>query len=138
MGRLKKDHGGYRPSGLWLKYQQPVAVEEPARHRGKKNTRRWCKGKVGTEHALVRRFKHYGWSSRRSRFIYTVCTVCRKEFYKIRHEGIPLEIEIDESNESVVYPVQVKVNGIVLPIDYRKYQDDRYYCSACDEWHFNN
>lgn len=117
MGRIKKDHSGYHTHGLWKKYQQPSVEDKPTKHKSKKNTKRWCRGKVGSEHALVRRFKHYGWSSRRSNVIYTVCTNCGKKFCKTKNSGIPLEIEIDESNESVVYPVQVKVNGEAVPID---------------------
>ena len=138
MGRIKKDHSGYHTHGLWKKYQQPSVEDKPAKHRRKKNTKRWCRGKVGSEHALVRRFKRYGWPSRRSRYTYTVCTSCRKEFFRTKNDGAPLEIEIDESNESVVYPIQVKVNGEAAPIDYRKFQEDRYYCAACEEWHFND
>ena len=138
MGRLKHDHSGWRSHGLWKKYQQPTVIEQPTKHKSKKNTRRWCKGKVGVEHALVRRFKHYGWSSRRSKVIYTVCTVCRKEFYKTKNEGVPLQIEIDETDERA-FPIQVKVNGRAIPFNECTLKAMRtehwVYCEYCKDWH---
>lgn len=127
MGRLKKDHSGWKPSGLWLKYK-PVAVPEPlGRLRAKKSTRRWCKGKQGVEHVLERRFRYYGWQSRRSKYIYTTCTTCGKEFNWKNNSSVPLKIEIDNYH-GVASFVQVKVNGLAVPINYDRYYEDRCWC----------
>ena len=38
MGRLKRDHSGWRTSGLWLKYQNPMVEDKPLKGKSKKNT----------------------------------------------------------------------------------------------------
>ncbi len=55
--------------------------EEPTQHKGKKkNTKRWCKGKVGREHSFTKKIVL-------SYMSYMVCTICGKhnlssyEFY---------------------------------------------------------
>lgn len=44
--RLKEDSSSYRAIGLKVKYAEP----RQAGWRSRKNTKRWCKGKVGVEH----------------------------------------------------------------------------------------
>ncbi len=133
MGKIKRDHSGWHSSGLWLKYQSPSVQEASKPPKKKKNTRKWCKGKQGVEHVIQRRFRHYGWSTKRSKYIYTVCVVCRKEFHA-NNTSVPLKIEIDETNQSIVFPIQVKVNGKAVPIDYHLFENE-YYCWQCKEWH---
>ena len=51
MARLKRDHSGWHSYGLYKKYQSP-AVDEPAPKPRvkKKDTNKWCRGKVGVKH----------------------------------------------------------------------------------------
>lgn len=111
MGRLKRDHNGYHTSGLWLKYQNPTTDEDLPRAKSKKDTKRWCKGKVGVKHSPVRRFKHYSWSSRRSRVVYTICTVCGKNTGSNKAKGVPLILELDESNHGIEYAIGVNTRS---------------------------
>lgn len=48
--RLKEDTSNYRASNVLRKVKE--LPEEPRLHK-KKNTHRWCKGKVGVEHVYV-------------------------------------------------------------------------------------
>lgn len=75
MGRLKKDHSNYKTSGLWKKYQYPK-VEERYIHKSSKNTKKWCKGKIGKKHQyeLVEEHDFLDWSWK----IYK-CKVCGKK-----------------------------------------------------------
>lgn len=54
------------------------AVEEelPYKRLGKKNTKRWCKGKVGREHYIVKTIWHEHWT------VYA-CDKCGKIFWDI-------------------------------------------------------
>lgn len=142
MGRLKKDHSGWHSHGLYLKYQQPTVEEPTFKHKRKKNTNKWCKGKVGREHDLLRIFyrtynngRGYEWdyyNNKLYRIIITRCMTCGKEFWSNKGKNIPLVIPV--RLESVKMPVQVKVNGKAVPIDYREYETNRYWCSACQMW----
>ena len=130
MGRLKKDHSGYSSHGLWKKYNA-LAAPEPLGHvKSKKDTRRWCKGKKGVEHALQRRF-YYSWGGKRTSWIRTHCTVCQKELGFKNNTHIPLVIDIDEY-ENTAYPIQVKVNGKALPIPSEWFRGD--FCVYCNSF----
>lgn len=134
MARLKRDHSGYRSFGLYEKYQQPSVNEQPPKHKSKKNTSKWCRGKVGEEHQLYRYFYHSGWNGKRTSWVRSSCKKCRKEF-NTKRTDIPLHIEIDESNHGIKFPVQVKIDGKALPLDYRLFKEASYYCWQCEEWH---
>ena len=138
MARLKRDHSGWSSHGLYLKYQQPKVDETVHSKKTKKNTRKWCRGKVGVEHKLERYFWRYGWASKRSTWIRSRCTECRKEFHS-KDSSIPLRIELDES-DGVAHPVQVKLNGKAIPFDretieYINNGYGGYWCGQCHEWH---
>jgi len=75
MGRLKKDHSNYKTSGLWKKYQYPKIEETPRRGKKSKNTRKWCKGKVGVKHDYELVQKH-DWMK------IPVCKKCKKQDYR--------------------------------------------------------
>lgn len=77
MGRLKKDHTGWRTSGLWTKYQKPNVGDDTFNTiKSKyKNTRKWCKGKVGVEHNYQLVERHEGWLS----FCQSKCVSCGKK-----------------------------------------------------------
>lgn len=133
MGRLKRDHGGWHTSGLWLKYQQPTAKELPLKNRAKKDTNKWCRGKVGVEHELHQRI-HLRFNS--STWYKTWCKNCRKELHKKRVKSLPLHVEVKQGASSRAFPIQVKVNGKAIPIDSRLYEDNSYYCEQCEQWHY--
>ena len=68
-------------------------------------------------------------------YVKCTCRNCGKEFWGRRKDSsVPLVIEIDESNDNVPYPVQVKVNGRAIPMDPRRF-GTHYFCWACAEWH---
>lgn len=132
----KISHGAdtWRSEGLAKKYKEQASFETlKNKHKSKKNTRKWCKGKVGVQHDLIRYFKYYGWTSKRSKYIQCRCKVCGKEFYN-KSSSIPLIIELD-NKDGKSYPIQVKVNGIANPIDYRLFHDENLWCEHCQEWH---
>ena len=58
------------------KYKRKKKVEEEVEKpvAGKKNTRKWCKGKVGREHKLEWEKSSWGFSST---YVH-ICTVCGK------------------------------------------------------------
>lgn len=81
MGRIKKDHSGWRTSGLWKKFQYPKIEddEEVSRVHKKKNTKKWCRGKVGIKHVKekvseTKGFLSFSWTEYR-------CTNCNKRFF---------------------------------------------------------
>lgn len=141
MGRLKKDHSGWHTSGLWLKYKEPTVEEQQPRHKSKKNTREWCRGKKGQPHELIRVFyrthgngKYFDWgywNGRLFKYTETVCTNCGKRFWN-KNKGIPLVIPVKDESEE--YPVQVKVNGVIQPIHPSRYLD-QHYCWDCWRYH---
>ena len=51
---------------------------EVAPHRSKKDTRRWCRGKVGREHVWETRHDHSMWLA----FCIDRCAVCGKEVWQ--------------------------------------------------------
>lgn len=135
MARLKKDHSGWRSSGLHMKYQSPKINERPVKAKSKKDTTKWCRGKKGVEHDLYRTPVVYSyWDYEKvSRIIETKCFVCKKKFYG-KHKEVPFYPYI--KNECTTYPVQVKVNGLPIPIDPHRFDTGAYYCNACSEWHY--
>lgn len=135
MGRLKKDHGGYRTSGLWTKYQQPTVHDTPLKPRAKKDTKKWCRGKVGVPHEFHQRI----WFCWLDEVHYrTVCVNCRKEVSKKRVKSYPLHIEPKHSDERPL-PIQVKVNGRAIPFNVCQLEslqlEEWHYCERCNKWH---
>ena len=55
--KLSADKSSYRANGLIAKDERhtkdPEDEQPTGKTRGKKNTKRWCKGKVGKEHQIV-------------------------------------------------------------------------------------
>ena len=131
MGQLKRDHGGYHSSGLWTKYQQPAVVERNV-HKSKKDTNKWCKGKVGKPHDWVQTLHR----SRYDAFTYYTCRcdTCGKRIYRKRVKSLPLHIDVrDQEGEIRHFPIQVKVNGRAIPIDPKRFSSE--YCWDCRDWH---
>lgn len=133
MAKISHGSNTWRSEGLAKKYkeQEKIALDKTVKHKKKKDTRKWCKGKVGVEHTLIRYFWTYGWESKRTNWIRSRCTTCGKEFHT-KDSSIPLRIPVDEVDRAV-HPVQVKVNGKAIPIDFNLYLD-RVWCNACRMW----
>ena len=136
MARIKRDHSGYRTAGIFKKYQQP-SVTERNLTKSKKDTVKWCGGKTGKEHQLIRYFER-PWSSFDTpgtyKYVKCKCQVCKKQFFRKKDSSIPLIIDLDNKYEhSLTYQIQVKVNGVALPfkeilIEYKDYYG--YYNTA--------
>jgi len=133
----KISHGGntWRSEGLVKKYKAQVSFDTPTnKHKSKKDTRKWCRGKIGIQHEIRRYFYRVGWENKRTNWIRSKCINCDKEF-RSKNSSIPLIIELDyEDGKS--YPIQVKMNGIAIPINYQLFQGG-HYCNACQIWEFD-
>lgn len=120
MGRLKRDHSGWHTSGLYLKYQSPKINERPVKAKSKKDTNKWCRGKVGREHAWHRyQGRKYNWLKEDyvDPYVHIKCIECGKEKYAktAKAATYPMHLWIDDKSEAY-WPVQVRVNGKYLPI----------------------
>src|SRR5271165_530401 len=98
MATLKEDSSSYRASGVIVRDARHThnGPSEPA-HRSSKNTRRWCKGKVGREHKLVTSLivESYGFP-----YVVRHCSGCGKEFGRFGgHWGKPPEWATDEDRK---------------------------------------
>lgn len=137
MARLKRDHSGWNSSGLYQKYQQPKIDEMVLKVKNKKDTKKWCRGKIGVKHDLQRHFHYTTWFNKRTNFIRVECINCGRKSHT-KDTSIPLRIDLDEY-DGVSYPVQVKVNGKPIPFTYCQLQslDLRkwHYCEYCKDWH---
>jgi hypothetical protein len=118
MGRLKKDHTGWRTSGLWLKYKHPTASE----------TQEWHK------------FQKMEWSWRMDDYVDPYieihCVECGKEKYTktAKAANYPLHIWIDEKYCGYD-PIQVRVNGEYKPLTMYDFKRGKYYCRDCGFCH---
>lgn len=83
--RLKENSNNYRASGLKRKDAKHTKLDD--RHlpvSGKKDTKKWCGGKVGREHKLKCLAK--GWRGVRVVWYALACTECGKEL-KVWYPG---------------------------------------------------
>jgi hypothetical protein len=131
MGRIKRDHSGYRTHGIFVKYQQPSIVETQTKLKSKKNTTKWCRGKVGVEHDLVQWAHTFGGDNYKFTYFTTKCRNCRKQVSKKRVKSLPLILPVRYT--PMVYVIQVKSNGKAVPIDSRLFTG--WWCSGCQEYH---
>ena len=139
MARLKRDNSSWRAHGLYKKYQEPRVVDNTTKRPAKKDTNRWCRGKVGKEHDWHRfQQKRYNWELDEyvSPYIEIKCMECRKEKYiKTAKSAVyPLHLWIDRDSQGYEV-VQVKVNGKILPIDWKNFNKGKYWCNDCGYWH---
>lgn len=111
--RLKEDTSSWHSSAI---------IKRDFRHNGddlepvklltkKKNTRKWCYGKVGREHTLIRLKPIYNWSWDKEIYSYVrvICTTCKKEMYR-RGADLPLKVEV-KSEDNRYYGDFIPVNG---------------------------
>lgn len=75
--RLRKDASSYRATGLARKLKP---MPDAPHYRSKKNTRKWCQGRVGQQHVWELRVPIN--SNRWSKTKQNVCTKCGKQSYK--------------------------------------------------------
>lgn len=144
MARLKRDHSGWHSHGLYKKYQDPKIKEAPVKQKSKKDTKKWCKGKVGVEHDLIRTFyrsynhgRQYDfdyYNGKLMKYIECSCVTCGKTFYRPNNKSIRLVIPV--RSDGVRMPIQVKVDGKAVPIDPMAYSS-HHWCSACQMWERN-
>ncbi len=80
--RIKKDHTGWRSSGLWKKYSLPSIDELTPRPKSKKNTAKWCKGRVGLKHDYKLDFPRNKSHFSRERYKLPICQKCGKHDHK--------------------------------------------------------
>ena len=138
MAKVSENHSGYRASGIYKKYLNPAIVEKN-KTKSKKDTVKWCGGKKGKEHQLIRYF-HRPWlnfsTQSKYKYVKCKCQICGKQFSRKKDISIPLMIDLDNRYEhSITYQIQVKVDGVALPfkeilVDYR--DRDGYYSSYWD------
>lgn len=136
MGRLKKDHSGWRTHGLWKKYQTPTVIDKPFIIKKKKDTQKWCRGKVGIEHIWHRyQHAHYDWEIDRYRdaWVEIKCQECGKRSYKrmAKTSHMPMHLFVHQENRRT--QIQVRVNGKILSFDSPR--QDQYWCHYCREFH---
>lgn len=73
--RLKEDSSSYNAIGLKKKYSEP----SEGKYKSKKNTNRWCKGRIGIEHEWEHIVPKNSFSNFRKM---DVCKNCGKQSYK--------------------------------------------------------
>lgn len=139
MARLKKDHSGYRSHGLYKKYKVPTTSDPVIKHKSKKDTNKWCRGKVGVEHDWHRfQSRKYDWEvdDYVIPWSHVKCFECGKSKYQKTAKSIkfPLHLWIDHKNEGYTL-IPVRVNGKLTKVDYYKYQAGKYWCNDCGYWH---
>lgn len=89
--RIKRDKTNWNATSI-IKRDVRHSHDEPrVSLKSKKDTKRWCRGKVGVEHVWERYAKYY------KMFIYTRCINCKKEDYgkRSKNTSIPLRIDVD-------------------------------------------
>lgn len=141
MGRIKKNHSGWRTHGIWMKYQTPKVNEQPVKPKSKKDTNKWCRGKVGTEH-IWHRFEEPKWDwvedtyTSTSKSVAIKCIECGKEKYAktAKAANYPLHIFVDQKYCGYD-PVQVRVNGEYKPLTIYEYKRGRFFCRSCGFCH---
>ena len=109
--RLKEDSSSWKSNGIKKRDFRHIHDEPKPAHRSKKDTRKYCYGKVGKEHILYR-FVHawvrdYGfwWPNT----IQAKCTRCGKQFYGgkiVTNSKTPLHIIPDY--EHSFYEIEVR------------------------------
>lgn len=77
--RLKEESNNWRASGIKKRDARHTHDEPAVKPKSKKNTNKWCKGKVGVLHDIVwqdvKSFLGYSWRS-------GSCLRCGKKFFK--------------------------------------------------------
>jgi len=83
--KLSHDSSSWHASGLIARDERHTKTEQQvARHGAKKNTKRWCRGRVGKEHKTEWR----NWQALREHredrpqdghFFVLICTTCKRE-----------------------------------------------------------
>lgn len=76
MARVSQDSDSWKASGVQRRDARQIKDNPQVKHPGKKDTKRWCKGKVGREHVLLTRSIQLGGSREWGDEDY--CKVCSK------------------------------------------------------------
>lgn len=144
MAKISHGANTWSSEGLAKKYKAQENFDSgKIKHKSKKDTNKWCKGKVGREHELIRTFyrtwnngKGYDWEyhdNKLYKLLVTRCLTCGKEFWHNKGKTAPLIIPV--RSEGFRMPVQVKVNGKAIPIEPRLFT--HHWCESCERWELN-
>ena len=137
MGRLKRDHSGWGTTGKWLKYQEPTYPEKKYSGKSKKDTNKWCRGKVGVPHEWHSyQDKIICWLEERYFPSYTkiVCINCKKKKVSRTKNAIKYPFHVWIESEYSRTQIQVKVNGRAIPMGYPP--ENSYWCEICLQYHY--
>ena len=112
MGRLRKDHSGWSTHGKWLKLQAVKTIDNEPKHKSKKNKAKWCKGKAGKEHTLIRLkpLNYCDFDKQYLSYTRTVCVVCKRQFFKRASTHLLLKVEVVHNTDSY-HGYFIPVNG---------------------------
>lgn len=139
MAKLSHGADTWRSEGLAKKYKAQASFDMPAKHKSKKDTKKWCRGKVGREHVWHRfQRRYYNWEldDYISPYIEIICQECGKEKYikTAKSADYPLHLWVTKKG-SGYEPIQVRVNGKWKPIQELRYRSGKYWCNDCGYWH---
>lgn len=78
--KISHDDDSWNASGVKRRdFRHDHSSPEIPRHKGKKkNTKKWCKGKIGVRHKFSREQKSFKFASISWSWIEKTCTVCGK------------------------------------------------------------
>lgn len=99
--RLKEDNTSWRSSAIVHRDNRHDHGERRVSLKGSKNKRKWCRGKVGRQHNLIRFLEDefwFSWGYGHKKRIGAKCTDCGHVFYGKswkRKTNIPLKIVVD-------------------------------------------
>ena len=140
MAKLSHGADTWRSEGLLGRYKSQLKSEEEPKYKSKKDTVKWCRGKVGVAHEWHRKQRaRWDWDTEEeyvSSYVEIWCANCKKQAYKRFGNAVykfPLHIAV--TGKSLAYAVQVKVNGKAIPFPPEWFYEKAYYCSQCHKWH---
>lgn len=114
--RLKEDKSSWKSTGIIKRDNRHDHSDSFSKTKSKKkDTKRWCRGKVGVEHELLRTFQYMYWRNgpKRMNYVKCNCVNCGKEFFSKSHDSkITLKVEIDRSNHGTYYTINCNQSQI--------------------------
>jgi hypothetical protein len=115
--RLKEDSSSWRSSGIVKRDFKHGNVPVPERNRttGRKDTRRWCRGKQGVEHDWHRKQQErYSWELDDwiPSYISIYCESCHKHAFRRVSKTSQYPLHINVESEWEYFPIPVQVNGV--------------------------
>lgn len=140
MAKLSHGADTWYSEGLLDKYKAQIASEQEPKHKSKKDTKKWCRGKVGVKHEWHRKQRtRWDWDTDEeyvSPYVEVWCVNCHKQAYKRFGNAVfnmPLHIAVIEKSRA--YAIQVKVDGKAIPMPAEWFYKPSHYCNYCGKWH---